>query len=252
MLNACRRQRSVHQGAGPQREPRCRVLNACRRQRSVHHLVVLWSEINRLCSTPVGVKDRFTSHTDLTTSACLCAQRLSASKIGSHRDRGAAAADQLVLNACRRQRSVHEVGRPRRSAVPYVLNACRRQRSVHQRGGNCQGIGECVLNACRRQRSVHAPGPRRPQPRIRVLNACRRQRSVHRKTGSYQSSGVSCSTPVGVKDRFTRVPGSPFLSAFGVLNACRRQRSVHYNLAADMGGIGLCSTPVGVKDRFTT
>ncbi len=61
---------------------------------------------------------------------------------------------------------------------------------------------------------------------------------------------AKCSTPVGVKDRFTWYLAGA-LRWENVLNACRSQRSVHdqqHHVSADLG---LCSTPVGVKDRFT-
>ncbi len=60
-----------------------------------------------------------------------------------------------------------------------------------------------------------------------------------------------CSTPVGVKDRFTLVAAQPAGRGLGVLNACRRQRSVHVRRAVIISRQFECSTPVGVKDRFT-
>ncbi len=62
---------------------------------------------------------------------------------------------------------------------------------------------------------------------------------------------MACSTPVGVKDRFTRFHCVD-LANFGiVLNACRRQRSVHAVIFGKSDPTVECSTPVGVKDRFT-
>ncbi len=108
-----------------------------------------------------------------------------------------------------------------------MLNACRRQRSVHAAGGVEVLAPDGVLNACRRQRSVHT----RRIPCIPSMS--RAQRLSASKIGSHQlfrvfnRVAIRCSTPVGVKDRFTRIASvTPFQAR-------------------------VCSTPVGVKDRFT-
>ncbi len=135
------------------------------------------------------------------------AQRLSASKIGSLWSQIFSAMTACVLNACRRQRSVHWPVATKVGKCCLVLNACRRQRSVHtfshfsprpptssaQRlsaskigslaAGRARGSAARVLNACRRQRSVHQSLNGLPSKRISVLNACRRQRSVHNMPG---------------------------------------------------------------------
>ncbi len=180
-----------------------------------------------------------------------------------------------MLNACRRQRSVHGNAFALIVTVLLVLNACRRQRSVHSlRLGRRRLRRGGVLNACRRQRSVHCSG-------AAALNwawVCStpvgvKDRFTFCGRGTQAYSG-RCSTPVGVKDRFTeaspliatavasaqRLSASKigshsatswFIGHSDVLNACRRQRSVHS--ACESTGIGAirCSTPVGVKDRFT-
>ncbi len=228
VLNACRRQRSVHRGDGGFAAHGGEVLNACRRQRSVHEPYCLMVPASEKCSTPVGVKDRFTcSRSRLLFVADSCAQRLSASKIGSPCKGFDVDFVRRVLNACRRQRSVHEGSRDHLTLRSWVLNACRRQRSVHilsafgfssnpgcaqrlsaskigspSRQTNIQGLAG-VLNACRRQRSVHQGAFVGFVISYCVLNACRRQRSVHLRRSS-----------------------APFVILF-VLNACRRQRSVH-------------------------
>ncbi len=111
--------------------PVSQVLNACRRQRSVHlrrsKAVLIWNGY----STPVGVKDRFTLLLESIRSSLGCAQRLSASKIGSRQLERLFQDLQFVLNACRRQRSVHVWYLPGTGLPTDVLNACRRQRSVH-------------------------------------------------------------------------------------------------------------------------
>ncbi len=162
------------------RRRRAGVLNACRRQRSVHRSQCFSTLLTSECSTPVGVKDRFTATlsvalvvvvgaqrlsaskigsqllSDGSCAARNCAQRLSASKIGSPSHTFGNDAQPLVLNACRRQRSVHTcTARPRQPGARLVLNACRRQRSVHTQGSDAAASPEDVLNACRRQRSVH-------------------------------------------------------------------------------------------------
>ncbi len=204
MLNACRRQRSVHQIAPRIPWTVSPVLNACRRQRSVH-----------------------TSASPASRPCLICAQRLSASKIGSHegschrRPRGD------VLNACRRQRSVHlssggtgysagtcstPVGvKDRFTKILPAIVGCKvpcstpvgvKDRFTNVPYGSCVEAGN-VLNACRRQRSVHRTDSYFLSCRFRVLNACRRQRSVHAQRCKRDRAGLVCSTPVGVKDRFT-------------------------------------------------
>ncbi len=208
VLNACRRQRSVHlmcrvqlhatgkcaqrlsaSKIGSRRDVRLahtkyNVLNACRRQRSVHLADFLrsvpwrgcaqrlsaskigspaWSvaslAVGEWCSTPVGVKDRFTRRTRSSHRRRRSAQRLSASKIGSH-------TSYCVRPNCttRAQRlSASKIGSPTRLGLSLiswrVLNACRRQRSVHLAAVYDVYLGSQVLNACRRQRSVHAIRP---------------------------------------------------------------------------------------------
>ncbi len=66
-----------------------------------------WLGVASLCSTPVGVKDRFTSRWDRQAPSPGRAQRLSASKIGSRTRASSPFRHAEVLNACRRQRSVH-------------------------------------------------------------------------------------------------------------------------------------------------
>ena len=59
------------------------MLNACRHQRSVHKGKGIGIRHMGECSTPVGIKDRFTRFAGRPTTCESCAQRLSASKIGS-------------------------------------------------------------------------------------------------------------------------------------------------------------------------
>ncbi len=154
------------------------------------------------------------------------AQRLSASKIGSPQDRLVPVVRCFVLNACRRQRSVHS-----RTRLPISERLWRAQRLSASKIGSLQpgrryGRHRFVLNACRRQRSVHDLTTVPADDADGVLNACRRQRSVHLNVLTGDNGLGACSTPVGVKDRFT----SHFTARpahFPVLNACRRQRSVH-------------------------
>ncbi len=161
------------------------------------------------CSTPVGVKDRFTRDANGIKKPRGCAQRLSASKIGSRQGLRRDGPRPRVLNACRRQRSVHFEYALRVAFDSLVLNACRRQRSVHLRR-----IGDGLLEED-------------------VLNACRRQRSVHTIEELHAALIVGCSTPVGVKDRFTHygdtAPRSKKcaqrLSASKIGSRCRRRRS---------------------------
>ena len=227
-----------------------------------------------MCSTPVGIKDRFTGRGQSRRPCWQGAQRLSASKIGSRvlsvptnavgwcstpvgiKDRFTM--DELqghgtfpVLNACRHQRSVHHGRQGCPEAGHCVLNACRHQRSVHpllsvavgptpcaqrlsaskigsRKDAGCHDLFKSVLNACRHQRSVHRDDQARQRAERRaVLNACRHQRSVHASSYGVLCWVPVCSTPVGIKDRFTLL--RPGVMAMAVK----------------------CSTPVGIKDRFT-
>ncbi len=159
-----------------------RVLNACRRQRSVHTASLRQQTLVPGCSTPVGVKDRFTLFGSARPDRVGRAQRLSASKIGSRAGKDVLTGMIDVLNACRRQRSVHNELRTAAGDGWQVLNACRRQRSVHASVATTMNY-YVVLNACRRQRSVHADGGHGADRSFPVLNACRRQRSVHLDVG---------------------------------------------------------------------
>ncbi len=179
------------------------MLNACRRQRSVHIESQILRNFDVLCSTPVGVKDRFTKSARISGIFPLSAQRLSASKIGSQRS----GERRPSLWGCAQRLSASKIGsqwhrlRPGTrygcstpvgvkdrftplppsgpGAVSIVLNACRRQRSVHSGWRRRLSAGPGVLNACRRQRSVHPVLPLSVGVILGVLNACRRQRSVH-------------------------------------------------------------------------
>ena len=320
VLNACRHQRSVHVRF---RQPGVRlalVLNACRHQRSVHVLYKQRTDKLGKCSTPVGIKDRFTRSERPRVPGVPRAQRLSASKIGSPIIIVSNENLSRVLNACRHQRSVHpgvqlgpdpaasaqrlsasKIG-SRGGCIPIgvirsVLNACRHQRSVHpstipslaiarqcstpvgikdrfttvgREGSNrCQecstpvGIkdrftcrrffGRLPL-ACAQRLSASKIGSRSPVVNSRyffeVLNACRHQRSVHACSRRLMPERTRCSTPVGIKDRFTHRRDREH-RLLRVLNACRHQRSVHLLRSASDASWAACSTPVGIKDRFT-
>ncbi len=215
MLNACRRQRSVHVVGVYDGFNLYLVLNACRRQRSVHRCTLVLSPCHPRC-----------------------AQRLSASKIGSLEGVPGRhpVARNHVLNACRRQRSVHGVPDALQGQVAEVLNACRRQRSVHPVHRYSLRQYKDVLNACRRQRSVHS--------HCRLVGAvggraCSTPVGVKDRFTPPAASKflrrMACSTPVGVKDRFTHAGFHAFLPC-RVLNACRRQRSVHISFSGSLTG----------------
>ncbi len=156
-----------------------------------------------MCSTPVGVKDRFTQTVFPCEFVLSRAQRLSASKIGSLERQSRRWRNCRVLNACRRQRSVHYPFRRQQSTRRQVLNACRRQRSVHSCTRHIRSARGHVLNACRRQRSVHC----RASCCMCRTGVCAQRLSAS-KIGSQKTQDISVSQSV-------------------VLNACRRQRSVH-------------------------
>ncbi len=62
------------------------VLNAFRHQRYFHHVPFAPDRAHKLCSTPFGIKGTFTSHPVASTERDARAQRLSASKVLSHRE----------------------------------------------------------------------------------------------------------------------------------------------------------------------
>ena len=107
-----------------------------------------------------------------------------------------------------------------------------------------------VLNALRHQRSFHRGQAGSRAGSRNVLNALRHQRSFHMDNAGDSAGQQMCSTPCGIKDRFT-FPLQRSPAPRTVLNALRHQRSFHYNDKV----IGLnrpeCSTPCGIKDRFT-
>ncbi len=156
VLNACRRQRSVHEDRGETAQQSAEVLNACRRQRSVHATPGPGDNLEYRCAQRLSASKIGSPLKACTViSAMGCAQRLSASKIGSLSGHSLTRKSTGVLNACRRQRSVHEHRDDCPVEVHIVLNACRRQRSVHNTMSYDIYDKQRVLNACRRQRSVH-------------------------------------------------------------------------------------------------
>ena len=84
-----------------------------------------------------------------------------------------------------------------------------------------------------------------------VLNACRHQRSVHQPAPTGNFFPASCSTPVGIKDRFTQKGGKGGTLCYG----CSTPVGIKDRFTASMWFRFLlvcwCSTPVGIKDRFT-
>ncbi len=155
------------------------------------------------------------------------AQRLSASKIGSRERRRRLAGPAGVLNACRRQRSVHDDQGGEDVGYREVLNACRRQRSVHLATVRGHATSTLVLNACRRQRSVHGFDAFAILAEHLVLNACRRQRSVHPGWGSTASRATACAQRLSASKIGSPATSPAAWTPRWVLNACRRQRSVH-------------------------
>ena len=177
------------------------MLNACRHQRSVHVMVFSRFANAFVCSTPVGIKDRFTRVRRRCRGRGWCAQRLSASKIGSLDDASTDGTHQMCSTPVGiKDRFTDRSGRPlRRALSAQRLSASKIGSPARRRGA--QTAAKCstpvgikdrftqrahgsplrvlVLNACRHQRSVHSIGCRTIIFRGRVLNACRHQRSVH-------------------------------------------------------------------------
>ena len=130
MLNAFRHQRSnLLPRMRPRRNGASPVLNAFRHQRS--NLLSILTHIPRstMCSTPFGIKDQISRIMPSGGASCLCAQRLSASKIKSLPGLVTMKRFITVLNAFRHQRSnlpPHKISNDHKK---LVLNAFRHQRS---------------------------------------------------------------------------------------------------------------------------
>ena len=247
MLNACRHQRSVHTACSRDDQQPQESAQRLSASKIGSQQIDTSTRPQVGCSTPVGVKDRFTLDQLQGALSAERAQRLSASKIGSPwmglgGSRPCRSAQRLsaskigsptaqlappIFGSCAQRLSASKIGSPlERHSLPTpgrVLNACRHQRSVH-------AIAKTLLNAYRSAQRLSASKIGSLEHNIEVyafpvLNACRHQRSVHPCRRRARRS-MQCSTPVGIKDRFTH-----------------RQQQCRQRV--------LCSTPVGVKDRFT-
>ena len=250
------------------------VLNACRHQRSVHRrpnggTQPLWSA-QRLSASKIGSPN---SRSNLLISAW-SAQRLSASKIGSRPTRSSPALRPGVLNACRHQRSVHDTTIALPNAAGFKCSTpvgikdrfTRNHRHQPGRRRSAQRLSASKIGSplrLRRTRDGPVSAQRLSASKIgsqgadrqggipeRVLNACRHQRSVHLSIGAATAHSYMCSTPVGIKDRFTR--SHPGRSAAA---SCAQRLSAS-KIGSPTGKIDMrwpikCSTPVGIKDRFT-
>ena len=256
VLNACRRHGSFHCQPPENSQPGLCVLNACRRHGSFHRgtcatslprgraqrLSASWivSPVQgighgqvRLCSTPVGVMDRFTCSMCRSASGRKRAQRLSASWIVSPVQHRVTHPFVRVLNACRRHRSFHTgVGTP----IATPPSSCSTPVGVMDRFTNYRRpyvtdpLG--VLNACRRHRSFHINPNVVVHLDLPVLNACRRHGSFHWLMGLpcfYVDEVLNACRRHGSFHHFRFVPSS---AALRVLNACRRHGSVHAGSSA--------------------
>ena len=188
VLNAFRHQRFLHASAAPDRFGELLVLNAFRHQRFLHLAGIAERRRAILCSTPFGIKDFCTPSRFVRMISCVCAQRLSASKISAQvpivtvfvdyecstpfgikdfcTKPGSYALGEVheVLNAFRHQRFLHIVNVAVIEIWRIVLNAFRHQRFLHTRLWRCSEPGRReVLNAFRHQRFLHS---RQNQPRI--------------------------------------------------------------------------------------
>ncbi len=155
MLNACRRHGSVHNC-----ETRIASCRDCAQRLSASWI---GSPIYRLlhislvlCSTPVGVMDRFTSFpTKGHSSSIYRAQRLSASWIGSQYSTPIML--DYILSAQRL--SASWIGSPLTSPNKYAMILSAQRLSASWIGSRVVTSLSCtlcrVLNACRRHGSVH-------------------------------------------------------------------------------------------------
>ena len=226
------------------------VLNAFRRHRQGHRGRVGPARVQGECSTPSGVIVRDTSRRPTSSRRSWCAQRLPASSSGTRGDRrspvdqepcstpsGVIVRDTRtgpctarrrsgVLNAFRRHRQGHVVGRGPPRGLRRVLNAFRRHRQGHgsRRGDDLVAV-ECSTPSGVIVRDTRGP-PAQPAPIRRVLNAFRRHRQGHSAAGMPYLIGRSAqrlpASSSGTLRKLRRTRRPP-----PVLNAFRRHRQGH-------------------------
>ncbi len=188
-------------------------------------------EIRDRCSTPVGVKDRFTTTWSPPLTIYPCAQRLSASKIGSQNVRITVRGQSEVLNACRRQRSVHKVG----IEAPQTVTMCSTPVGVKDRFTTFNEGTVSISAGC------STPVGVKDRFTVGLQFAGVRSGSAQRlsasKIGSRESWGQNDNNK-------------------NVLNACRRQRSVHDHKGlwingSDEGAQRLSASKIGSHEFFS-
>ena len=155
-----------------------------------------------------------------------CAQRLSASKIGSRNQ--CSPCGRAV--ECSTPVGIKDRFTPslvRTDALSNVLNACRHQRSVH---------ADCSCNS-----PILCDGAQR-------LSA---SKIGSRSATHFLSSLRWCSTPVGIKDRFTTCSQSSYDAKRGCSTPVGIKDRFTIYPSTEAPPSATCSTPVGIKDRFT-
>ena len=175
------------------------VLNAFRHQISVHNGDGALQGIVFECSTPFGIRYRFTLPASTRDCGSRRAQRLSASDIGSQDHHRSEGHDLLVLNAFRHQISVDRVKVDIAEHREVVLNAFRHQISVHSVRWH-----PCTRTDCAQRLSASDIGsPARDQLRVEPnegLNAFRHQISVHPFHGSSSQCHCVCAQRLSASD----------------------------------------------------
>ena len=180
------------------------------------------------CSTPFGINELFTPAARPAMPAASSAQRLSASTNCSQPGHFGRFFGEVVLNAFRHQRTVHQ------------------HRIDHQRR-HCW-----VLNAFRHQRTVHSLSPSKWRTVSFVLNAFRHQRTVHlRELRFIGVKSPMCSTPFGINELFTTSVTAPYQR-----RASAQRLSASTNCSPSTTGSSerscrMCSTPFGINELFT-
>ena len=155
VLNALRHQRFVHLSEAYKTCTLNEVLNALRHQRFVHQTKFNRFDLLKLCSTPYGIRGSSTHpFGDMPTRDQPCSTPYGI-RGSSTRLQALELIFDLVLNALRHQRFVHNLGKRNLGRKPNVLNALRHQRFVHAIAKRFYFYAKTVLNALRHQRFVH-------------------------------------------------------------------------------------------------
>ncbi len=183
-------------------------------------------QIGNACSTPFGIGDRFTLHIRKYNELYPCAQRLSASEIGSPSTRQ------------RTRRPSWWCSTPFGIGDRFTLMPCQK----YFKNTRAQRLSASEIGSRTDRRESARP--------TRVLNAFRHRRSVHLRLTKHVPT-VASAQRLSASEIGSRSVGNDRAGDCPVLNAFRHRRSVHPSSRNSGSQMILCSTPFGIGDRFT-